>query len=213
MVPVGVFAGGVVGALGVVSAPASLAAQETRLLLISDDGTRDAVRRFLDAARVRGTPTEPLVSRALEGVAFRATPKEIERALAALEKRLKKSRELLGANSTVDELAAGADALAHGAPESALRDMRRIAPGRRLTVELGVLTELLAKDIAPKTAATMVLRLMARGASGTQLTELNAAVQKDVALGVKPVSALELRGRGVMSLLPPAGSVVTAQKR
>ena len=84
---------------------------------------------------------------------------------------------------------------------------------RSITVELGVLTDLVAKGIKPGKAASMVLDLMARGATGAQLTELNAAVQQDVALGLKPVSALELRGRGVMSLLPPRAPVATAQPR
>ena len=65
-----------------------------------------------------------------------------------------------------------------------------------------------ALDVAPD----VVRELMARGATGAQLTELNAAVQQDVALGVKPVAALELRSRGVMSLLPPPASVLSAQR-
>ena len=97
-------------------------------------------------------------------------------------------------------------------PEGTIRDMKRIVPQRAITVELGVLTELVARGVTPKRAAVMVRELMARGATGAQLTELNAAVQQDVALGVKPVAALELRSRGVMSLLPPPASVLSAQR-
>jgi hypothetical protein len=188
-------------------------AQEARLLVIRDDATRDRVRVFVDAARQRGTPVEPLIARALEGVAFKADVKRIEQAMAALEKRMRRSRELLGPRSTVDEIAAAADALANGVPDDAIRELRRVAPARTITVELGVLTELVARGVAPKAAARMVRDLMARGATGTQLTELNAAVQQDVALGVTPVAALELRGRGVMSLLPPPAPVTVAQPR
>ena len=59
----------------------------------------------------------------------------------------------------------------------------------------------------------MVLDLMARGATGAQLTTLSGAVQGDVAAGLKPDAALELRGRGVMSLLPPPPSVQNAAPR
>ena len=201
------------GVAAIVSAPQFVGAQEARLLAIRDDATRDFVRQFVEAARVRGTPTEPLVSRALEGVAFKADRKRIEQAMAALEKRLRRSRDLLGAKATADEVAAGADALAADVPDGMIRDMKKLAPQRQITVELGVLTELVAKGIAPKKAAELVKELMARGATGAQLTELNAAVQQDVALGIKPVAALELRGRGVMSLLPPPASVNSAQRR
>jgi hypothetical protein len=197
----------------VVAAPALSGAQEARLLAIRDDATRDFVRSYVEAARLRGTPTEPLVSRALEGVAFKADRKRIEQAMAALEKRLRRSRDLLGARATADEVAAGADALAAEVPDGTIRDMKKLAPARQITVELGVLTELVAKGVSPRKAAAMVRDLMARGATGAQLTELNAAVQQDVALGIKPVAALDLRGRGVMSLLPPPASVHTAQPR
>jgi hypothetical protein len=196
-----------------VSAPRFGGAQETRLLAIRDDATRDFVRQYVEAARVRGTPTEPLVSRALEGVAFKADRKRIERAMAALEKNLRRSRDLLGPKATADEVAAGADALAAEVPAGVIRDMKKLAPTRQITVELGVLTELVAKGVAPRAAAEAVQKLMARGATGDQLTELNAAVQQDVALGIKPFEALALRGRGIMSLLPPPASVNSAQKR
>ena len=188
-------------------------AQEARLLAIRDDATRDFVRQFVEAARLRGTPTEPLVARAHEGIAIKADRKRIEQAMAALEKRMRKAKDLLGARGTVDEIAAAADALANDVPGRTISDMKKLAPSRSITVELGVLTELVAKGVAPKRAAQMVQDLMARGATGAQLTELNAAVQLDVALGIKPVEALQLRGRGVMSLLPPPASVNSAQKR
>ena len=201
------------GVAAVVSSPQLVGAQEARLLAIRDDATRDFVRQFVEAARIRGTPTEPLVSRALEGVAFKAGRKRIEQAMAALEKRMKHAHAALGPRATVDEIAAGADALAVDVPDGTIREMKRFAPQRQIIVELGVLTELVAKGVTPRKAADMVKQLMARGATGTQLTELNAAVQQDVALGIKPVEALSLRGRGVMSLLPPPASVNSAQPR
>ena len=199
-------------AVALAAATAVAGAQDARLAVIRDDATRDAVRQFVEAARARGTPTDPLVARALEGVAFKADRKKIEQAMAALEKRLRRSRDLLGPRATVEEVTAAADALAADVPEGTIRDMKRIVPQRAITVELGVLTELVARGVTPKRAAVMVRELMARGATGAQLTELNAAVQQDVALGVKSVAALELRSRGVISLLPPPASVLSAQR-
>lgn len=197
--------------LGLGLLTAAAAAQEARLVSIKDDATRDRVRTFIEGAQRRGTPVEPLITRALEGVAFKADAKQIEKAMAALEKRLRRGHELLGRNATVDEIAAAADAMANKVPERSISELRKAAPNRAITVELGVLTELVLKNVDVKVATKMVRDLMARGATGVQLTELNAAVQQDVALGVTPIEALRVRGRGVMSLLPPPAGAVLAQ--
>jgi hypothetical protein len=187
-------------------------AQETRLTLIRDDATRDRVRVFIEAAQKRGTPIEPLIARALEGQAFKADAKVIEKALAVLETRMRRAQKLLGQRASVDELAAVADAIGNDVPEDAIRRIRARVPAHRsVTVEIGVLTELVAKGVSPKQAAKWVEDLIARGATGVQLTELNAAVEQDVALGVAPIEALLVRGRGVMSLLPPAAGTALAQ--
>jgi hypothetical protein len=193
------------------AAQAAVPVTDARILAIRDDATRNRVRDYVEAARLRGTPTEPLVSRALEGVAFKADAKKIEAAMAALEKRMRRAKELLAPHATPDEVSAAADAIANDVPESAIRDLRRVAPQRTITVEIGVLTELIVKRVSPRQAAQMVRDLMARGATAAQLTELNAAVQQDVALGVTPVEALRVRGRGVMSLIAPPLSATAAQ--
>ena len=85
--------------------------------------------------------------------------------------------------------------------------MRLAAPRRSIAVELGVLTELVARNVPPKKASQMILDLMARGATGAQLTAMNTAVQSDVAAGLTPEAALDRHGRGIMSLLPPPPAV------
>jgi hypothetical protein len=188
-------------------------AQDVRLKLIHDDATRAVVAERLGSASARGVPTEPLMSKALEGVAKRATPKDIKNAMNALEKRLRLASELLSPTVSVDEMAAGADALAAGVSEKSLKALRTAAPTRSVAMELGVLTELVARGVPPKQASKMLLDLMARGANGAQLTALGSAVQGDVAAGLKPDVALDLRGRGVLSLLPPPPSVLNASPR
>ena len=68
-------------------------------------------------------------------------------------------------------------------------------------------------QIPAKKAAAMMLDLMARGATGVQLTALGRDVQGDVAAGLKPDVALDLRGRGVLSLLPPPPPVSNVNVR
>lgn len=182
---------------------ATLAAQQDpQVTAIRDEATRTVVMEQLSIARDRGIPREPLLSKALEGVAKNASSSTIRSAMAALQKRLTRAHDLLGASATVDELSAGADALAVGVPDKTLRAMRDIAPRRSIAMEIGVLTELVARHVSPKKASQMILDLMARGATGAQLTALNAAVQSDVAAGLTPEAALERHGRGILSLLP-----------
>jgi hypothetical protein len=202
------------GALLVALSGARVSAQDAaNLKLIRDDATREVVRSALGHASAVGLPLGPLISKALEGIAKRANTRSIRHAMDALEKRMRRANALLAPDPTVDELSAGADALSVGVPDRTLKDMRALAPRRSIALELGVLTELVARNVSPNKASRMVLELMARNASGAQLMALSSAVQTDVAAGIKPDVALDLRGRGVMSLLPPPPSSAVLQGR
>ncbi len=186
------------------------AQQESRVTAIRDDATRTVVMEQLSRAKESGLPAgamEPLMAKALEGVAKNASSKSIRTAMDLLQKRLRKANDLLAPSASVDELSAGADALYVGVPEKTLKQMRQAAPRRSIAVELGVLTELVARNVPPAKASKMILDLMARGATGAQLTAMNSAVQNDVAAGLPPEAALDRHGRGIMSLLPPPPAV------
>lgn len=179
-------------------------AQVARLDATADAGVRRAVEREVMAARAIGLPEGLLIAKANEGIAKRATPKRITDAVAALGKRLQVARNQLAPNPSEDEIAAGADALYVGVPAPILKKMRAAWPNRSLALPLGVLTELVAKGLPADRAARTVTDLMARGANNVQLYSLAQSVQGDVAAGWAPEAALDLRARGVMSLLPPA---------
>lgn len=179
-------------------------AQVARLDASADAGLRRAVERELVVARAIGLPEGLLIAKANEGIAKRATPKRITDAVAALGKRLQVAREQLAPNPSEDEIAAGADALYVGVPARTLKKMRAAWPDRSLALPLGVLTELVAKGLPAERAAQVVTDLMTRGATNVQLYALAQSVQGDVAAGWAPEAALDLRARGVMSLLPPA---------
>jgi hypothetical protein len=203
-----------IGALLVALAGAHAGAQqEARVSAIRDDATRIVVVEQLSIAKEHGVPTEPLLSKALEGVAKKASSASIRAAMDNLQKRLRKANDLLAPSASVDELSAGADALYVGVHEKTLKQMRQAAPRRSIAVELGVLTELVARQVPEAKASKMVLDLMARGATGAQLTALNSAVQNDVAAGLTPEAALERHGRGILSLLPPPPGVTNGNPR
>jgi hypothetical protein len=154
-----------------------------------------------------------MIAKALEGVAKRASSKAIKAALVRLEENWHRAEKALAPSPTADEISAGADALQQKVPESTLRALRKMAPGRSVAMEIGVLTQLVARNVDPGQASKMVLDLMARKATGTQLTALSSAVQEDVEAGLAPAMALDLRGRGIMSLLPPPSAVSTLNPR
>ena len=91
--------------------------------------------------------------------------------------------------------------------------IRRIHAVLHRALEQAMRLELVARNVPPGRAAKMILDLMARGATGVQLTALSNDVQRDVAAGLRPDMALDLRGRGIMSLLPPSPSSVLTQPR
>jgi hypothetical protein len=193
---------------------ASAAAQGTPVLNIADARARAAVEREIAQAAAEGLPVRPLIAKAQEGVTKRATGERIRVAVASLATRLEQARELLAPSPSEAELVAGADALALGVPAPMLKQVRAAYPtGQSVAMPLDVLTELVARGVPAKHALEQLTNLMTRGATPTQIASLGASVQSDVAAGLTPDAALEVRARGVMSLLPtPAAAAALAPR-
>jgi len=197
----------VAGAAAVLLA-ASAAGQEPRLEARLDPVTYRGVVLVIEQARARGLPTEPLVDKALEGVAKRAPGERIIGAVARLSERLAAAHAALGPDASLAEVQAGAEALAVGVPEEALKELRAAVPDGSLAVALGVLTQLVSRGIAVSRATETVLELVRRGARPPQLIALGQAVQEDIAQGMAPATALDVRLRGVLGTLPSASGDV-----
>jgi hypothetical protein len=178
------------------------APQLARLEQTLDPDTYRAVVRLIDGARARALPTDPLVDRALEGAMKRAPGPRIRSAVSALAQRLEIARGALAPSPTAADIAAGAGALSVGVPHETLRTIRSVQPDRPVAVPLGVLTELVARSVPVDQAATLVVQLLRRGATPTQLVALGEDVQRDIAAGIEPGAAFDLRTRGVASTLP-----------
>lgn len=200
--------------LASVSAAPALA-QATVVLPIADAKARQAIEREIAQAAAKGLPTQPLIAKAMEGVTKQATGERIRVAVASQAKRLEQARVLLAPSPSVAELTSGADALAIGVPGAMLKQIRAAWPATQsVAMPLDVLTELIARGIEPKSALNQITTLMARGATSSQIAALGSSVQSDVAAGLAPDAALEVRARGVMSLLPsPAAAASLAPTR
>ena len=181
-------------------------------LPIADAKARQAVEREIAQAAAKGLPTQPLISKAMEGVTKHAAGEPIVAAVTSLSKRLEQARVLLAPSPSVAEITSGADALALGIPGSMLKQVRAAWPATQsVAMPIDVLTELVARGIPPKHALVQITSLMARGATPSQIAALGSSVQSDVASGLPPDAALDVRARGVMSLLPsPAAAASLA---
>jgi hypothetical protein len=182
------------------------------VLPIADAKARAAIERQIAQAEAKGLPTQPLIAKAMEGVTKQATGGEILVAVTSKAKRLEQARVLLAPSPSVAELSSGADALANGVPGAMLKQVRAVWPvTQSVAMPLDVLTELVARGIDAKSALKQITSLMARGATPSQIAALGSSVQSDVAAGLAPDAALEVRARGVMSLLPsPAAAASLA---
>jgi hypothetical protein len=187
-------------ALGVGARPlvAQQAAYAANVATELDSATQAAVTREITRARERGIPVEPLVAKVREGRLKRAAGPRIVTAVARLAVRLDSARVGLGAESTPEELVAGADAIAAGASVSSLRALRA-ASTRSIAAQVGTLAQLVASGVPSQRAVEIIIALMKRNATPAQVLALGNLVEMDVASGLRPDESATFRLRGIES--------------
>jgi hypothetical protein len=178
--------------------PAIAGAQESRLVGRLPDVARASVDSIIESARGRGLPVEPLVDRALEGAAMGAAPGIIVGAIRRLHDELVVVRGAFGGSATTAELTAGVSALRAGATPQDLTRLRRLRPGRPLTVAAAVLADLAAAGVPADTAVGAVL-VLARDADDADYIAFRRNVQRDIEQGASPAAALAIRVRGALA--------------
>jgi hypothetical protein len=171
-------------------------AQEQRLAGRLSVESRARVDSTLAVARAERLPTEPLVDRALEGVAKRAPETLIISAVNRLFGELRLARQAFGQDASNAELTAGASALRAGATRANLERLRRLRPDKPLTIPAGVLADLVAAGVPADTGIAAVLAL-ASNAADADYVAFRRNVEQDIALGASPAAALGARLRAV----------------
>lgn len=195
-------------------AASTLNAQSDGTELLNDARAREAIQQTIRNTQAKNVSIEPLVLKVREGISKKSDPARIQNAVQVLAKRLELSAAALAPTYSVEELSAGASALQVGVPAPTLRGLRKLWPSKPLTVPLGILYELVAHEVPVAKATQRVRELMERGASGAQLVTLAANVEADVGAGLSADAALELRAKGVMSLLPaPVGTAMAGPNK
>lgn len=201
---------GVLRAAGLLVAGASLLlAQETRErpadpMSRLDPQTRYAVELLLDSAQRAGLPYGPLESKALEGIAKRASGREIVVAVRRVYRTLREARAALGPAATADELTAAANVLRVGIRAADLTQLAATRNGKPLTIPLVVLADLVWRGVPKDTASSTILQLWRDGAADDDFLGLWRGVERDIVSGTDPGVALLNRARLVPSRGPPS---------
>lgn len=174
-------------------------AQDARLAARLAEPDRARVEALLDSARAIGLPTEPLVDRALEGAAKRASGDRIVAAVRRFRDELAAARIALGTRASAAELTAGASALRAGARPADLRRLRELRADQPVTVAAAVLADLVAAGV-PADSATAGVLSVATVADDAEFLAFRRNVERDVALGASPVASLGVRLTGLRAL-------------
>ncbi|MEO8336129.1 MAG: hypothetical protein ABI664_14215 [bacterium] len=173
-----------------------------------DSASAAAVVREIARAKERGLPVEPLMAKVREGRLKRAAGPRIRTAVVKLAERLDSARAALGGQSSVEELVAGADAIAAGASEASLRALRS-ATTKPIAAPIGTLAQLVASGVAPQRATEMIVTLLRKNASPAVVLALGNLVEADVASGLRAEESAIFRLRGIEGSLGFTGDALT----
>jgi hypothetical protein len=192
-------------------------AQEARFVNRLSDAARAQVDAMLDSALAQGLPTEPLVDRALEGAAKRAPDDLIVTAVRRLWSELGAARQAFGEGASAGELGAGASALRAGATQEDLAQLRSLRPEQPLTMAAATLADLVAIGVPADTAISAVFALAGTAADADYMA-FRSNVERDIALGASPTSALGVRLAAAADQLalegaPTAGTTRSATEK
>jgi hypothetical protein len=158
---------------------------------------RERVERIADSAKAQRLPTEPLYSKAAEGVLKGADESRIVQAVSGLARDLRDARSALGASATDAELVAGASVIHSGMDVSTLRKFvakREARPqGESFVMPLVVLSDLLARHVTQDVAMSSLSNLLDHGARDAELTSLRRDIERDISGGQTPDAAARIR--------------------
>ncbi len=201
---------GVLVALTVAVMPVSAQDVDPRMERIRAQLPQGAVQQIearIQAARSEGLPVEPLLDKAVEGIAKRVPPPRIAGAVDELARELGRARQLLadGVPPAPTDVAAVADAIRRGVPEQAIQKVAQGGPsGEPVALAVHTMGDLLDRDVPVDQALAVMEAWRWRGARADELRELPAAVERLIRQGVLPGQAAAAVA-GAMRGGPPDG--------
>jgi hypothetical protein len=178
----------------VIVAPAA-GAQDKRLVTRLDSSTALAVTRLADSVRAVGLPSDQLIGVALEGASRRVTNDRILAAVREYAAALGTARQTLGDSAVSDEIVSAAGVIVAGVAPRIVGEYRSARPAGALTVPFVVLADLIARGIPADTAANALGAALRSGASDDDLVEFRRRIERDIAAGARPTTAMTIRRR------------------
>lgn len=180
-----------------------------------DSLTALSLRSFLDSAAEQGIPTRPLYNKALEGAARKAGGAKIMQTVRDLAVALVQAREVLGANTPVSELVAGADALrTPGIKPDDLAAIRQTRPVGTAEIAIVVLTDIVKRGVPGPAARDAVSTIAKLPSSDASLQGLQLTVAKNAVRGPgMAVDALNRYLRGAASGATPSSAPATMDRK
>ncbi len=175
-----------------------LAAQDVddpRMERIRAQLPQDAVERIearIQDARTEGLPVEPLLDKAVEGIAKRVPPPQIAGAVDRLAGELGRAHALLGngAPPAPTDVAAVADAMRRGVPDEAIQRIARGGqPDEPIALAIHTMGDLMDRGVPVDQAVAVLEAWRGRGARHEELRELPGAVERLIRQGVLPGQA------------------------
>jgi len=179
-------------------------AQDPRIGNRLDAPSRVAITALLDSARAQGLPVEPLMEKALQGLAVGADGPRIVAAVRSLSVEMASAHRELGTIATVDEIKAAASAMHAGVPAVELGKMKKQSGLRRsLTLPFTVLADLVSRGVPVEAGVNAIRSLVGAGAKDADLNKFQRNVSVDIEQGAPPAAAAETRAKAVPATTKP----------
>lgn len=198
----------------ILALPSALLAQDERLERLRQVYPAEAVGRIeevIAAAEAANVPSDPLVTKALEGAAKGVPADRVIAALSGYADRLGEATRLIGSPENAMDVVATADALRRGVPAPTVQ---RLVGDHRgsLSVPLVVLGDLIDAGVSAEGAFEVVHSALAAEQGPEELLAIPGAVRRLVKEGRSPADAANAvgkaigRGRNVGGAVGPQGS-------
>lgn len=150
-------------------------------------GALERIEARIAAARAEGLPVEPLMDKAVEGLAKRVPGPRIASAVDQLAGELGRARTLLadGVPPGPTDVAAVADAMRRGVPEMAIQRVARDAgPEEPVAMTVHTLGDLMDRGVPVEQALAVMEAWRSRGARRDELRELPGAIDRLMRQGI-----------------------------
>ena len=201
---------GVTLAMALAVVPASAQDVDPRLERIRAELPAEAVEQIearIAAADEAGLPVEPLLDKAVEGIAKRVPGPAVAGAVDRLAQELGRAQAILadGVPPAATDVAAVADAMRRGVPEPAIAQITDgTRPENPVALAVHTLGDLIERDVPVDQAVAVLEAWQARGADSEELRELPEAIERLIRQGVLPGQAAAAVANAMRSG-PPAG--------